>query len=52
MATAQETHVGYAIFDPNELDSAAMRLEKGPYLIQRLHDPRLEIDWMQAMKRK
>ena len=43
MKTALETQVSYAILDPNELDIAAMRLEKGPYFIQRLHDPRLDI---------
>ena len=52
MATTLETQVGYAIFNLDELDIAAMRLEIGPYLIQRLHDARLDIYWMQPVKQK
>ena len=35
--------MSYAAFNTNELDIATMRLEIGPHLVQRLHNPRLDI---------
>ena len=43
MATSLETQVSYVIFNPNKLNIASMRLEIGPYLVQRLQNSRLDI---------